>query len=363
VKNHNLNDLIDLFEKNQKLPHKSERKYIGFFLDFLRKIFTPIFEFFLGARLETQRKANLAILKEIIELKNYTKENFENFQKNFEEFKTSIVKNFEEIQKEVLYLRDEKIPALKDALALGLEGVDRKAEYALSNLIVIKQAIEKGITLSEEEKRALKETLTSLKFMEKFRGNEEEIKKRQAVYIEKLKNFKNVVDLGCGRGEFLQLLKENSIPSFGVEIEPSLCAILKEKNLNFFQMNIFDFLEKKPIEFDCLVSFHLIEHLNLKEALALLKLAYFNLPKDGIFVIETPNPTSLFSFLNFYKDPEHKTPWHPETLKFFAEETGFYVLEEIYLEELKGVEILQVPEGLKKLIYGPQDYGIILKKP
>lgn len=358
MKSNNLNDFIDLFEKNKKLPHKSKRKYIGFFLDFLRKIFAPVFEFFLGARIETQRKANLIILKEISDLKNYTKENFENFQKNFGELQ----KNFLELQKEVLILRDEKIPALKDTIGLGLEGVDRKAEWALSNLIVIKQALEKDISLKEEEKKIIKETLTSLAFTEKFRGNTEEIKKRQSIYIEKLKNHKNVVDLGCGRGEFLELLRENSISAFGVELEPSLCAILKEKDLNFFQMNLFDFLEKKPIEFDALVSFHLIEHLNLKEAIALLKLAYFNLPKNGIFIIETPNPTSLFSFLNFYKDPEHKTPWHPETLKFFSKEMGFQTIEEIYLQEVKEAESLELPENVKKLLFGPQDYGIILKK-
>lgn len=358
MKDNDLKDFIDLFEKNQKLPHKSKRKYIGFFLDFLRGFFSPIFEFFLGAKLETQRKANLVILKEILDLKNYTKENFENFKKAFEGLK----KNLEEIQREVLILRDEKIPALKDALSIGLEGVDRKAEYALSNLIVIKQALERGISLSEEEKRALKDTIVSLKFMEKFRGKEDEIKKRQAVYVEVLKDCKNVIDLGCGRGEFLELLKENSISSYGVEKEPALCAILKEKKLNFFQMDIFDFLEKKPIEFDALVSFHLIEHLSLKEALALLKLAFIKLPQDGIFIIETPNPTSLFSFLNFYKDPEHKTPWHPETLKFFAKEEGFQVLKEIYLEEVKEADFLEIPESTRKLIYGPQDYGVIFKK-
>ncbi len=365
MKNNNLNDFIDLFEKNKKLPHKSKRKYIGFFLDLLRKIFAPVFEFFLGARLETQRKANLIILKEIFELKNYTKENFENFQKNFKEViknMEELQKSFQELQKEIYFLRDERIPALKDTISLGLEGVDRKAEWALSNLIVIKQALEKGISLREEEKKVIKETLVSLAFTEKFRGDTEEIKRRQSIYIEKLKNYKNVVDLGCGRGEFLELLRENSISGFGVELEPSLCAILKEKDLNFFQMNLFDFLEKKPIEFDALVSFHLIEHLNLKEAIALLKLAYFNLPKDGIFILETPNPTSLFSFLNFYKDPEHKTPWHPETLKFFSKEMGFQTIEEIYLQEVKEAESLDLPENVKKLLFGPQDYGIILKK-
>lgn len=359
MKRHSLDELIDIFEKNKKFTHKSERKYIGFFLDFLRKLFSPIFEFFLGARIETQRKANLEILYQIKELSgkiNLLEENFEDFKKSTQNFLV-------ELQKETIHLRDQKIPALKDALSMGLEGVDRKAEWALSNLIAIKEMVSKGVSLTEEEKKSLRESLLSLNFLLKFRGQEEEIKKRQKIYIEKIKNNKRIVDLGCGRGEFLELLKENNIPGVGVEKQPSLCAILKEKELDFFEMDIFDFLEKKPIEFDGVSLFHLIEHLNLKDALNLLNLIYENLPPGGILILETPNPSSLFSFLNFYKDPEHKTPWHPETLKFFLNERGFEVEEEFYLEEPKLPENLEIQENIKNLLYGPQDYGILARKP
>lgn len=362
MKKYELKDFFELFEKNKKLAHKSKRKYIGFLMDFIRKIFSPILESLLARKFETQREANLSLLRELIELKNFTKENLENLQKNFQDFNISIHKYFEELQREVLNLRDEKIPALKDALSLGLEGVDKKAEWALSNLVVIKKVIEKEINLDEEEKKKLKESLSTLFFMNVFRGSEEEIKKRQRIYKDKLKNSKKVVDLGCGRGEFLEILKENSIPCFGVEKEPSLCAILKEKNLDFLQMDIFEFLDKKPFEFDAVTSFHLIEHLNLKEALTFLKLIFNNLSQGGIFIIETPNPTSLSSFLNFYKDPEHKTPFHPETLKFFAKELGFEIIEELYLQDVEIPENINLQDDVKKLIFGPQDYALILKK-
>lgn len=362
MKKHNLDDFIDIFEKNQKLPHSSQRKFFGFFLNFLRKVFSPFFEFFLGARIETQRKANLEILYKLKELENKINMINEKLEE-VKSFSLDLKKSMEELQKETLHIRDEKIPALKDALSIGLEGVDRKAEWGLSNLISIKEMLSKGVSLTEEERASLKKSLTSLNFLLKFRGREEEISKRQKIYIEKIKGVKRIVDLGCGRGEFLELLKENNIEGFGVEKEPSLCAILKEKELQFFEMDIFDFLEKKPIEFDGISCFHLIEHLNLKEGLSFLKLVYENLPEGGIFLIETPNPTSLFSFLNFFKDPEHKTPWHPETLKFFAKEIGFEIMEEIYLEEIKGIGDLNLPQETRKLLYGPQDYGIILKKP
>lgn len=359
MKRHSLDELIDIFEKNRKFPHKSERKYIGFFLDFLRKLFSPFFEFFLGPRIETQRIANLEILYQIKEIGskiNLIEERFEDFKKSTQNF-------LEELQKETIHLRDQKIPALKDALSIGLEGVDRKAEWALSNLIAIKEMVSKGVSLTEEEKKNLRESLLSLNFLLKFRGQEEEIKKRQKIYIEKIKDRKKIVDLGCGRGEFLEILKENNISGVGVERQPSLCAILKEKELDFFEMDIFDFLEKKPIEFDGVSCFHLIEHLNLKDALSLLKLIYENLPSGGILILETPNPSSLFSFLNFYKDPEHKTPWHPETLKFFLKESGFEVEEEFYLEEVNLPSNVELPENIKKLLYGPQDYGVLARKP
>lgn len=361
MKKYELKDFVELFEKNKKLKHKSKRKYIGFLLDFIRKVFSPVLEFLLARKFETQREANLSILNELIELDNFTKENFKSLQNSFEDFKISTNKYLEELQREVLNLRDEKIPALKDALSLGLEGVDKKAEWALSNLIVIKKALEKEVDLKEDEKRKLKESLSSLYFMNIFRGSEEEIKKRQKIYLDKLKNSKKVVDLGCGRGEFLEILKENSIPCFGVEKEPSLCAILKEKELDFFQMDIFEFLDKKPFEFDAITSFHLIEHFDLKDALTFLKLIYNNLLQGGIFIIETPNLASLYSFLNFYKDPEHKTPFHPETLKFFAKEVGFEIIEELYLQEVD-IPNINLQEDVKKLIFGPQDYALILKK-
>lgn len=373
MKNENINDFIELFEKNKKLPHKSKRKYIGFFIDFLRSIFSPFFEFFLAAKFETQRKANLGILYEINEIKNSIqaiKTNLENFSIEFSKVLKEISRNFEEISKtlkehqnEILILRDEKIPLIKEAIKLGIEGIDMKAEWALSNLISLKEILSKEVPLSAEEKKKLKETIKNLNFLLKFRGNEAEIKKRQRIYVDKLKERKMVIDLGCGRGEFLEILKENFIPSAGVEKEPSLCAILKEKNLNFFQMDVLEFLEKKPIEFDSIVSFHLIEHLNFNEALKFLKLIYESLPKNGFLLIETPNPSSLFSLINFYKDPEHKTPWHPETLKFFLNEIGFEIIEEFYLQKPEEFEKLDVNENLKNILFGPQDYAFLsLKK-
>ncbi len=169
--------------------------------------------------------------------------------------------------------------------------------------------------------------------------------------------------MACGRGEFLEILQRNSIQCAGVEKEPSLCAILKDKNLRYFQRDIFDFLEEKPLDFDTVVSFHLIEHLNLKEAIYFLKLIYDKLPNKGILIIETPNPTSLFSFLNFFKDPGHKTPWHPDTLNFYASEIGFVLKEKVYLEEAKYKDGLGIPKEIKSLIFGPQDYGMIFEKP
>ncbi len=366
MKNYDLKDFLRIFEENKTLPHKSHRKFIGFFLNLIRKVFSPFFEFFLGAKIETQRKANLLILKEIEEIKKgleTLKIDFENFKKATEDFKEQNTKNFLELQKELLNLRDEKIPALKEGIGLGLEGIDKKAEWAISNLVSIRTILEKGVELKEEEKKLLKETITSLNFLQKFRGDEGEIKKRQEIYLNHIKNSQFVIDLGCGRGEFLEILQKNSIQGAGVEKEPSLCAILKEKNLRYFQRDIFDFLEEKPLDFDTVVSFHLIEHLSLKEAIYFLKLIYDKLPNKGILIIETPNPTSLFSFLNFFKDPGHKTPWHPETLNFYANEIGFVLKEKVYLEEVKFKDSLDIPAEIKSLIYGPQDYGMVFEKP
>ena len=159
---------------------------------------------------------------------------------------------------------------------------------------------------------------------EKFRGSEEEIKRKNSIYLELIKKDK-ILDLGCGRGEFLKLLKEKGFKELiGVDLNPQMTKEIK--NIKIYNEDIIEFLKKlENKSFNVIVSFHLVEHIEFEKVLELIKEAFRVLSDDGILIIETPNPENIkVATQNFYIDPTHKNPIPIELLKFSFEYFGFF---------------------------------------
>ena len=217
------------------------------------------------------------------------------------------------------------------------------------------------------------------KFEKHFRGSCEEIREAQKMYLPYFKNMSTVIDLGCGRGEFLELLKENNIYAVGVEPYLDFVKECREKGLNVIRTDAISFLEKADdSSIDGIFAAQLIEHLRTPDLVRLCRLAHQKLKKDGCIIMETPNPTCLAVYTNaFYLDPTHEKPVHPKTLEYYLQDAGFQTTETLYTENsrinyrlpllnIAGVENLEeINNGINLLsdtIFGSQNYAMIAKK-
>ena len=158
-------------------------------------------------------------------------------------------------------------------------------------------------------------------FEEQFRGPEEQIKQRQLDYVEYFRTRQNVLDLGCGRGEFLELLRESGVPARGVETGVDAFLRCRDKGLDVVQQDLFTFLESQPDQsVGGIFCSQVIEHLPSGLQIRLVNLASQKLGAGAPLIIETINPECLYALSrNFFLDPTHVRPVHPEMLAFLHE--------------------------------------------
>lgn len=214
-------------------------------------------------------------------------------------------------------------------------------------------------------------------FENHFRGSIGNIKKSQEFYLKYFRDKKNVLDIGCGRGEFLSLLKENGIAATGVDVYEPYVDYCKMNGLEAVCGDGTDYLANSE-QIDGIFVGQVVEHLDVRSIVRLCNTAYEKLSEGGCIVIETPNPTSLAIYTNaFYIDPSHVKPVHPLTMKYFLEKAGFGDIEIIYTESSRPQcsipELSISAEGnteefnaaMKKVsdvLFGSQDYAVIAVK-
>jgi O-antigen chain-terminating methyltransferase len=212
----------------------------------------------------------------------------------------------------------------------------------------------------------------------------EKIKGMQLKFLEYSQGCNNVLDIGCGRGEFLEILEENGINAKGIDINEDMVIYCQSKGLNVEKSDAIEYLDKlEDKSLDSIFLDQVVEHLASKYLIKLLERCYSKLKFGYYIVIETVNPLSLTSFANFYIDLTHKKPIHPETLKFLLESAKFRDIEVKFFSpipdeyKLKKVEIGEDVEEkerriietynynierLNETLYGYQDYAVIGKK-
>ncbi|MGA2905963.1 MAG: methyltransferase domain-containing protein [Candidatus Korobacteraceae bacterium] len=160
---------------------------------------------------------------------------------------------------------------------------------------------------------------------EALRSTELATQEQQSPYVQLFRGLSPVVDLGCGRGDFLELLKESGIDAYGVDSDQLACAAVRSKHLNIIQGDLFYHLRQLPERslggiFLARVIEYLPSHLHLE----LVSLCSKRLKPDGLIVIETMNPDSDFPFgRNSRIDPSHLRPVYPEVLKSILDSSGF----------------------------------------
>lgn len=205
-----------------------------------------------------------------------------------------------------------------------------------------------------------------------FRGTDEEIKERQKVYLPYFTESKidskkyPAVDIGCGRGEFVQLLKEKGVRAVGLDLNKAMVDLTKEKGLEAVEDDALSYLRsQKSNSLMAITGFHIVEHIPFLDLVRIFDECYRTLQPGGFVVFETPNPENLIvGACNFYSDPSHLHPLPPAFLDFTLKTRGFNKTEVKRLHPIKpGLEHNDaLVKEMAERIYGPQDYAVIAYK-
>jgi SAM-dependent methyltransferase len=218
-------------------------------------------------------------------------------------------------------------------------------------------------------------------FVEAFRGEEATVRELQRGYVRFFVEHGPVLDVGCGRGEFLELLRDAGVAARGIDMSNEMVLRCREKELDVAKADAISHLAALPDEsLGGIFCAQVVEHMPTAAVLALIRLAYAKLRADGVLIVETLNPESLIVHYRWFPmDPTHVRLVHPETLKFLLVSSGFRDLEGRFTPDreaspdlpplaLPGAE----PEGLERfnaatahvnrLLHGDPDYAIIARR-
>jgi glycosyltransferase involved in cell wall biosynthesis/SAM-dependent methyltransferase len=192
-------------------------------------------------------------------------------------------------------------------------------------------------------------------FEDIFRGSEDIIRERQRVYVDVVAGHAPVLDVGCGRGEFLELLAQANIEARGIDIDPAMVARCREKGLAAEEAEAGSYLETQADDsIGAIFSAEVIEHLAYADLLRFFELAAAKLSPGGVLVAETVNPHSLSAFKAFWVDPTRRAPIFPEVAVALARLHGFESARVLFPNGTGDLDADRRTEG---------DYAVIATRP
>jgi SAM-dependent methyltransferase len=215
-----------------------------------------------------------------------------------------------------------------------------------------------------------------LHFEDEFRGPREVIKERLAVYVPALRaaaastGGAPILDLGCGRGELLEVIRSEGLRASGVDTNSAAVEECRALGLDVELRDLFDALRSVGDgTLGGLAAIHVIEHLAFPRMVMLIDEALRVLKPGGVVIFETPNPQNvLVGSCTFYVDPTHRNPVHPRTLRFLMQARGMSRVETTMLHPYPPEQRLpdsdsELARRFNDYFYGPQDFAAIGYRP
>jgi 2-polyprenyl-3-methyl-5-hydroxy-6-metoxy-1,4-benzoquinol methylase len=201
-----------------------------------------------------------------------------------------------------------------------------------------------------------------LRFSDRFRGSEDRIRAAQSLYLGRFAGLTDVLDIGCGRGEFLEAAAAAGISARGIDLNAECVALCRAKGLAAETADLFEYLAQLPDRsLGGIYCSQVIEHLPPARLPELVQLAAAKVRTGGRVAFETPNPECLAIFAtHFYLDPTHTRPVPAPLMAFYLEEAGFGRIEVVRLspaiDSLPALNDLSEP--LRTALFGSLDYAI-----
>ena len=223
-------------------------------------------------------------------------------------------------------------------------------------------------------------------FEDRFRGSREDIRARLQAYVPLFTGRTDVLDVGCGRGEFLDLLHEAGVGARGLDTNHEMVEVCRARGLDVVEGDLVGYLSALPdASLGGLIAVQVVEHLEPSYLMRALDLAYHKLRPGSPIVLETINPASWFAFFSsFIRDLTHQRPIHPDTLQYLLTASGFQKARIDFsapIEDLDKLQPLAPPkpqdapavadlittfnanvERLNGLLFAFQDYAAIAER-
>jgi SAM-dependent methyltransferase len=206
-------------------------------------------------------------------------------------------------------------------------------------------------------------------FESRMRGSVESIRRRQRLYVDVLRDAAPVLDVGCGRGELLGLLREAGVEARGIDADADMVAYARGDGLDVEQADLVDYLQRAADgSLGAIFMGQVVEHLPASTLVQTFQLAAAKLRPGGLLVAETINPLSPIALRNYFADLTHAQPLVPETLELLARQSGFVQTEIRFLNE--PADRLTEPDDpviaanvrrLNDLLFAPLDYALVAR--
>ena len=188
----------------------------------------------------------------------------------------------------------------------------------------------------------------------RMRAPAEEVRERQRVYVDMLRGHAPVLDVGCGRGELLGLLRDAGIEARGVDANGDMVAFARGEGLDVEQADLLDALGRASV-LGAVTALQVVEHLPPAALVRFLELARHALRPGGLLVIETINPVTPAALRHYFADLTHAQPVVAETLQLLLQHTGFHDVEIRWLNAPQPHDDPRISEQL----FAPLDYAIV----
>ena len=227
-----------------------------------------------------------------------------------------------------------------------------------------------------EQVEAARERLSTFRYSDfeaRFRGDRESVREQLAGYVKVFPAGQPVLDLGCGRGEFVEMLRDAGFAAQGVDLSRTMLEEAQQRGLPCRRADILEELARRPqASLGGIFSAQVIEHLDPEVLREMVSRSRRTLKPGGVLLLETINPLSLFALSRiFFLDITHAKPLHPEYMRLLLDSRGFRDVEIIYGPPPPGEALLEIPphlpgalefnstvDRLNAILYGPSVYAV-----